>query len=157
VLHLELELKKGDDHETYTRVLSQCSNSGDDLSCWLCICSSTVPGGLTQDSMLVAQSTPAPGGRGGGDAGETGRADKGSMMKSGKNNPGMGADNTIPEKEKPGTENTQPGGNTGSNSGRTGTSYGSPGSSTGTTGGSGSSGMSGSGSSSSSGSGGDGK
>ena len=86
----------------------------------------TAPGGLTTGSMLVAQSTSAPGGRGGGEAGEMGRADKGSMIKSGKNNPGMGADKTIPEKAKPWTENTQTGGKTGSNSGMTGTRSGSP-------------------------------
>ena len=118
----------------------------------------TAPSDLISDSMLLAQGTAAPGGRGGGDAGETGRADKGSMMKSGKNNPGMGADNTIPEKAKPGMGmDTGPGGNTGSNSGKTGTSSGSSGSSTGPMGGSGSSGMSGSGSGSSSGAGGGGK
>jgi hypothetical protein len=117
----------------------------------------TVPGDLIPDSMLVAQSTAAPGGKGGGSAGEMGRADKGTM-RSGSTNPGMGTDGTFPEKAKPGMGmDTGPGGNTGSNSGRTGTSSGSPGSSTGPTGGSGSSGMSGSGSGSSSGTGGGGK
>ena len=117
----------------------------------------TAPGDLTKDPLLVAQSTSAPGGRGGGDAGEMGRADKGNMMKSGKNNPGMGADNTIPKKAKQGTENTQPGGNTGSDSGRTGASSGSSGSSHEPTGDAGLSGMKGMGSGSSSSSGGVGK
>jgi hypothetical protein len=117
----------------------------------------TAPGDLIPDSMLVAQSTSAPGGKGGGTAGETGRADKGSM-RSGSANPGLGTDGTFPEKAKPGVGmNTGPGGNTGSNSGSTGTSSGSPGSSTGPTGGSGSSGMNGSGSGSSGGAGGGGK
>ena len=117
----------------------------------------TAPGDLISGSMLVAQGTAAPGGKGGGSVGETGRADKGSMGKSGGKNTGMGSDTTIPEKAKPGTEKTQPDGNSGSNSGSTGTSSGSPGSSTGLTGGVGSSGMSGSGSGSSSGAGGGGK
>ena len=117
----------------------------------------TAPGGVIPDSMLVAQSTPAPGGRPGGDAGEAGRADKGSMGKSAGKNTGMGADTTIPEKAKPGTENTQPGGNTGSNSGKTGASSGSSGSSTEPTGDAGLSGMKGPASGSSSGPGGGGK
>jgi hypothetical protein len=117
----------------------------------------TAPGDLIQDSMLMAQGTAAPGGKGGGSAGEIGRADKGSM-RSGSTNPGLGTDGTVPEKAKPGMGmDTGPGENRESNSGRTGTSSGSPGSSTGPTGGSGSSGMSGSGSGSSSGAGGGGK
>ena len=117
----------------------------------------TAPGDLIPDSMLVAQGTAAPGGKGGGSAGEIGRADKGSM-RSGSTSPGLGTDGTVPEKAKPGMGmDTGPGGNRESNSGRTGTSFGSPGSSTGPTGGSGSSGMSGSGSGSSSGAGGGGK
>ncbi|MEO8047303.1 MAG: hypothetical protein ABI684_08455 [Nitrospirota bacterium] len=113
----------------------------------------TAPGGLTTDSMLVAQSTSAPGGRGGGDAAETGRADKGSMSQKGKDNPGMGADKTIPAK-KPGMENTQPGEDTGSNSGKTEKRSGP---STEPTGDAGLSGMKGTGSGSSSGTGGGGK
>ncbi len=119
---------------------------------------STAADDLISDSMLVAQSTPSPGGKGGGTAGETGRADKGLPTKKGSKNPGTGADETIPEKATPGTEkDTATGGNTGSDSGRTGTSSGSSGSSTGNTGGSGSSGMSGGGSGSSSGAGAGGK
>ena len=125
----------------------------------------TAPGDLIQDSMLVAQSTSTPGGKGGGSIGEPGRADKGSISgdkgfsgKSGSTNPDTAPDGTFPEKAKPGNGmDTGPGGNTGSNSGKTGTSSGSPGSSTGPTGGSGSPGMSGSGSGSSSGAGGGGK
>ena len=117
----------------------------------------TAPGDFIPDSMLVAQGTAAPGGKGGGSAGETGRADKGSMGKSGGKNTGMGADNTIQEKAKPGTEKTQPGGNSGSSSGSTGTSSGSPGSSKGPTVGNGSSETSNSGSRPSSGTGGEGK
>jgi hypothetical protein len=118
----------------------------------------TAPGSLTPDSMLVAQSTPAPGGKGGGAIGEPGRADKGTTneMKVERGNsltkPGMGTDGTSPEKAKPGTD--QPGGNSGSSSGSTGTSSGSPGSSKGPTVGNGSSETSNSGSSSKSGSGG---
>ena len=116
---------------------------------------STAADDLISDSMLVAQSTPSPGGRGGGTAGETGRGDKGTQ--SGSKKQGTPGD-TIPEKARPGTEkDTGTGGNTGSDSGRTGTSSESPGSSTGTTSGSGSPGMSGSGSGSSSGAGGGGK
>jgi hypothetical protein len=116
----------------------------------------TASGNLISDSMLVAQSTPSPGGRGGGTAGEMGRADKGTQ--SGSKKQGTPGDNTSPEKAKPGTEmDTGSGGNTGSNSGMTGTSSGSPGSSTGPMSSSGSSGMSGSGSGSSSGAGGGGK
>jgi hypothetical protein len=114
----------------------------------------TASGNLISDSMLVAQSTPSPGGRGGGTAGEMGRADKGTQ--SGSKKQGTPGDNTSPEKAKPGTE-MDTGGNTGSNSGMTGTSSGSPGSSTGPMSSSGSSGMSGSGSGSSSGAGGGGK
>lgn len=119
---------------------------------------STAADDLISDSMLVAQSTPSPGGKGGGTAGEMGRADKGSTTKKESKNPGMGADETIPEKAKLGTEkDTGTGGNTGSDSGRTGTSSGSSSSSTGNTGGSGSSGMSGGGSGSGSGAGAGGK
>lgn len=125
----------------------------------------TVPGDSTTDSMLVAQGTAAPGGRGGGSIAEPGRADAGSIRddkgfsgRSGSENPDMETDGTFREKAKPGKGmDTGPGGNTGSNSGRTGASSGSSGSSTGTTSGSGSSGMSGSGSGSSSGTGGGGK
>lgn len=122
----------------------------------------TAPGGLTTDSMLMAQSTPAPGGKGGGAIGEPGRADKGTTneMKvergnNGLTKPGMGADGTFPEKAKPGMGmDTGPGGNTGSNSGRTGASSGS---SSEPTGDAGLSGMKGIGSGSSSGTGGGGK
>ena len=118
----------------------------------------TALGDLIPDSMLVAQGTAAPGGKGGGSIGEPGRGDKGSSGNSGSTNPGTGTDGIFPEKAKPGMGmDTGPGGNTGSNSGRTGTSSGSPGSSTGPTGGVGSSGMSGSGSGSNSGTGGGGK
>lgn len=122
----------------------------------------TAPGESTPDSMLVAQSTSAPGGKGGGSMGEPGRADKGTTneMKvepgnSGSTNPGTGTDGTFPEKAKPGMGmDTGPGGNTGSNSGRTGASSGS---STEPTGDAGLSGMKGIGSGSSSGTGGGGK
>ena len=124
----------------------------------------TAPGGAIPDSMLVAQSTSAPGGKGGGAIGEPGRADKGTTneMKvergnNGLTKPGMGTDRTSPEKAKPGTEKTQPGGNSGSSSGSTGASSGSSGSSTEPTGDAGLSGMKGIGSGSSSGTGGGGK
>ena len=94
----------------------------------------TAPGDLISDSMLVAQGTAAPGGKGGGSIGEPGRGDKGSTAEmkvtrgnSGITKPGMGTDGTFPEKAKPGMGmDTGPGGNTGSNSGRTGASSGSP-------------------------------
>ena len=122
----------------------------------------TAPGDLIPDSMLVAQSTAAPGGKGGGSIGEPGRADKGSIRgdkgfsgKSGSTNPDTAPDGTFPEKAKPGNGmDTGPGGNTGSNSGKTGTSSGS---STEPTGDAGLSGMKGIGSGSSSGAGGGGK
>ena len=122
----------------------------------------TAPGDLIQDSMLVAQSTSAPGGKGGGSIGEPGRADKGSITgdkgfsgKSGSTNPDTAPDGTFPEKAKPGKGmDTGPGGNTGSNSGKTGTSSGS---STEPTGDAGLSGMKGIGSGSSSGAGAGGK
>ena len=122
----------------------------------------TAPGDLIPDSMLVAQSTAAPGGKGGGSIGEPGRADKGSITgdkgfsgKSGSTNPDTAPDGTFPEKAKPGKGmDTGPGGNTGSNSGKTGTSSGS---STEPTGDAGLSGMKGIGSGSSSGAGGGGK
>ena len=122
----------------------------------------TAPGDLIPDSMLVAQSTAAPGGKGGGSIGEPGRADKGSIRgdkgfsgKSGSTNPDTAPDGTFPEKAKPGKGmDTGPGGNTGSNSGKTGTSSGS---STEPTGDAGLSGMKGIGSGSSSGAGGGGK
>ena len=122
----------------------------------------TAPGDLIQDSMLVAQSTSTPGGKGGGSIGEPGRADKGSISgdkgfsgKSGSTNPDTAPDGTFPEKAKPGNGmDTGPGGNTGSNSGKTGTSSGS---STEPTGDAGLSGMKGIGSGSSSGAGGRGK
>jgi hypothetical protein len=125
----------------------------------------TAPADLITDSMLMAQSTAAPGGKGGGSIGEPGRADVGSKRddkgfsgRSGSTNPDTGPDGTFPEKAKPGMGmDTGPGGNKGSNSGGTGASSGSSGSSTGPTGGSGPSGMSGSGSGSSSGAGGGGK
>ena len=108
------------------------------------LAANSAPGDLISDSMVLAQGTPAPGGRGGGAAGETGRADKGTQ--SGSKNQGTPGD-TIPEKARPGTEkDTRPGGNTGSDSGKTGTSSVNPGAS-------GSSEMSGSGSGSSSGAG----
>ena len=117
----------------------------------------TAPGNLIPDSMLVAQGTAAPGGKGGGAIGEPGRADKGTTneMKvergnNGLTKPGMGTDRTSPEKAKPGTEKTQPGGNSGSSSG-------SSGSSTEPTGDAGLSGVKGSGSGSSSGAGGGGQ
>lgn len=104
----------------------------------------SAPGDLISDSMLVAQSPPSPGGRGGGAPGETGRADKGTQ--SGSKRQGTPGD-TTPQNARPGTEkDVGTGGNTGSDSGRTGTSSGSPGAS-------GSSEMSGSGSGSSSGAG----
>jgi len=86
----------------------------------------SAPGDLISDSMLVVQGTPAPGGRGGGAAGETGRADKGTQ--SGSKNQGTPGSNTMPEKVRPGTEKEAgTGGNAGSDSGKTGTSSGSPG------------------------------
>ena len=93
-------------------------------------------GDLTSDSMLVAQTeTVAPGGRGGGTAGETGRADKGTQSGSKK----QGTPGSISEKAKPGTgKDTGTGGNTGSDSERTGTSSGSPGSGSGSSSGAGS-------------------
>jgi hypothetical protein len=39
----------------------------------------SVPGDLTSDSILVAQDTSAPGGKGGGGVGEMGRTDKGTQ------------------------------------------------------------------------------
>ena len=94
----------------------------------------SAPGDLISDSMLVAQGTPAPGGKSGGAPGEMGRADKGTPSGSMKQKKlgGTGADNTKPEKARPGTEkNTGTGGTTGSNSERTGKSSGSPGPSSG--------------------------
>ena len=93
-------------------------------------------GDQISDSMLVAQSTPAPGGRGGGTAGETGRADKGTQNeKKAQGSPG----DTLPNKAKPGADKeTGRGGNAGSDSGRTGTSSESPGSGSGTSSGAGS-------------------
>ena len=127
----------------------------------------TAPGDLIPDSMLVAQSTSAPGGKGGETIGETGRGDVGSIRddkgfsgRSGSinpdtDNPHTKPDGTFPEKAKPGKGmDTGPGGNTGSNSGKTGTSSGS---STEPTGDAGLSGMKGIGSGSSSGAGGRGK
>lgn len=94
-------------------------------------------GDLISDSVLLAQGTPSPGGRGGGAVGETGRADKGTP--NGSKNQGTPGSLTTPEKAKPGTEkNTRPGGNKGSESGRTGTSSGIPGSGNGLTSGAGS-------------------
>jgi hypothetical protein len=125
----------------------------------------TASGDLIPDSMLVAQGTAAPGGKGGGSIGEPGRGDKGSIRgekgfsgNSGSINPGTGTDGTFPEKAKPGMGmDTGPGGNIGSNSGRTGASSGSSGSSTEPSGDTGLSGMKGIGSGSSSGTGGAGK
>ena len=121
-------------------------------------------GDLISDSTLMAQSTSAPGGRGGGAIGEPGRADKGTKneMKvergnNGLTKPGMGTDGTSPGKAKLGTEKTQPGGNSGTTSGSTETSSGSSGSSTEPTGDAGLSGMKGIGSGSSSATGGEGK
>lgn len=95
-------------------------------------------GDLISDSVLLAQTeTVAPGGRGGGTAGETGRADKGTPNAHTKQ--GTPGSLTTPEKAKPGTEkNTQPEGNTGSASARTGTSSGIPGSESGPSSGAGS-------------------
>jgi len=91
----------------------------------------SAPGDLISESMVVAQDTSAPGGKGGGGEGEIGRTDKGTQREK-KLKGGMGADNTIPEKARPGTEkNTGTGGTTGSNSERTGKSSGSPGPSSG--------------------------
>ena len=130
----------------------------------------TAPGDLIPDSMLVAQSTSAPGGKGGETIGETGRGDVGSIRddkgfsgRSGSinpdtDNPHTKPDGTFPEKAKPGKGmDTGPGGNTVPNSGRTGASSGSSGSSTEPTGDAGLSGMKGIGSGSSSGAGGRGK
>lgn len=118
----------------------------------------TASGDLIPDSMLVAQGTAAPGGKGGGSIGEPGRGDKGFSGNSGSINPGAGTDGAFPEKAKPGMGmDTGPGGNTGSNSGRTGARSGSSGSSTEPTGDAGLSGMKGIGSGSSSGTGGGGK
>jgi hypothetical protein len=99
----------------------------------------SAPVDLTSDSMLVAQdSTFAPGGRGGGTAGETGRHDKGTP--AGRKKQGTPGD-TMPNKQKPGTEkNTGSGGSTGSDSGKTGTSSGSPGGGSGPSSGAGSGG-----------------
>jgi len=96
----------------------------------------TTSGDVIPDSMLLAQSeTVAPGGRGGGTAGETGRADKGTQSGSKK----QGTPGSISEKAKPGTgKDTGTGGTTGSNSERTGTSSGSPGSGSGSSSGAGS-------------------
>lgn len=114
------------------------------------VAADTAPGDLIPDSMLVAQGTAAPGGKGGGSAGEIGRADKGTPNGSKKQG---GPGDTKPRREK----DTGTGENTGSDSGRTGTSSGSSRSSTGPAGGSKSSGMSGSGSGSSGGAGAGGK
>lgn len=103
-------------------------------------------GDLLSDSMLMADGTIAPGGRGGGTQGEVGRADKGTRSEDRLQN--------TPGYTRPGTgKDTGPAGNTGSNNRRTMTNSGSPGSSTEPTSGSGSSGMGGSGSGASSGAG----
>lgn len=89
----------------------------------------SAPGDLISDSMLVAQGTPAPGGRGGGAPGETGRADKGTPNAD--MNQGTPGD-TIPGKAKPRTEkDTGKRGNIGSDSGSTRKNSGSPGSGSG--------------------------
>lgn len=88
----------------------------------------SAPGDLIPDSMLLADSeTVAPGGRGGGTAGEAGRADKGTPNQDRlQGTPGV---NTS-EKARPRTEkDAGKEGNTRSESGKTGTSSGSPGSS----------------------------
>jgi hypothetical protein len=100
----------------------------------------SAPGDLISDSMLVAQDTVAPGGRGGGTQGETGRADKGTPEGS-KKQGAPGDTKPGPDKDtgtggntgsEPGPKkDTGTGGNTGSDSGRTGTGSGSPGSGSG--------------------------
>ena len=89
----------------------------------------SAPGDLISDSMLVAQGTPAPGGKSGGAPGEMGRADKGTPSGSMKQKKfgGTGADNTKPEKARPGMgKDAGAGGKTGSDSERTGMSSESP-------------------------------
>lgn len=92
--------------------------------------SNSATGDLISDSMLVAQGTSAPGGRGGGAMGETGRADKGTP--GGDNNQGTPGINTAPEKVQPGKEkDAGTGGRTRSDSERTGKSSDTPGPSNG--------------------------
>ena len=90
----------------------------------------SAPGDLISDSMLVADGTLAPGGRGGGTQGEVGRADKGTRSEHrlqgtpGHTTPG----DTTPGKAKPRTEkDAGKEGNTRSESGKTGMSSESPG------------------------------
>jgi hypothetical protein len=97
----------------------------------------SAPGEVIPDSMLLADSeTVAPGGRGGGTAGEAGRADKGTPNEDRlQGTPGV---NTS-EKARPRTEkDAGKEGNTRSESGKTGTSSGSPGSGSGPSSGAGS-------------------
>jgi len=111
----------------------------------------TAPGEVILDSLLLAQTeTVAPGGRGGGTAGETGRADKGTRNEHTK----QGAPGHTPPKARSGKDAGKQG-NIRSESETTGMNSRIPGSSTESTSG-GSSGMGGSGSGSSGGSGGGG-
>ena len=111
----------------------------------------TTSGDVIPDSMLLAQSeTVAPGGRGGGTAGETGRADKGTLNEHTK----QGAPGHTPPKARSGKDAGKQG-KVRSESETTGMNSRIPGSSTESTSG-GSSGMGGSGSGSSGGSGGGG-
>ena len=85
----------------------------------------TAPGEVILDSLLLAQTeTVAPGGRGGGTAGETGRADKGTRNEHTK----QGAPGHTPPKARSGKDAGKQG-NIRSESEKTGTSSGSPGSS----------------------------
>ncbi len=85
----------------------------------------SAPGDLISDSILMAQSTPSPGGRGGGTQGEVGRADKNTQSEY--RLQGTPGTNTTPEKVKPGTKkDAGTGGKTGSDRERTGKSSGNP-------------------------------
>lgn len=104
------------------------------------------PGELISDSILVAQDeTVAPGGRGGGTAGETGRADRNTPTEytkqgtPGDTKPGTAKD-TTPTGGSTGSDigGTGMGGSTGSDSGRSGSSSGSSGSGSGPSSGAGS-------------------
>ena len=87
----------------------------------------TTSGDVIPDSMLVAQSTPAPGGRGDGTQGEIGRADKGTLNENKK----QGTPGHITPKKSGQRTGKDAGkeGNVRSESEKTGTSSGSPGSS----------------------------
>lgn len=112
----------------------------------------TAPGDVIPDSMLLAQTeTVAPGGRGGGTAGETGRADKGTLNGHTK----QGAPGHTPPKARS-SKDAGKEGNIRSKNKTTETNSGTPGSSSRSTS-DGSSRMSGSESGSSDGSGGGGK